>query len=74
MEIIPGQKYQHYKGGLYEVVGLAREEATLELQVVYRALYDSPEFGPNALWIRPLENFTGFVDQNGRAMPRFSPL
>ena len=29
---------------------LARDSETLTELVVYRALYDSDEFGPNALW------------------------
>lgn len=48
-------KYQHYKGQFYEVIGVARHSETLEELVVYRALYDSEEFGKNALWVRPLK-------------------
>jgi len=51
-------KYQHFKGGLYEVIGVARHSETLEELVVYKALYDSPEFGKDALWARPKELFT----------------
>ena len=45
----PG-KYQHYKGQFYELVCIARDSETLAQLVVYRALYDSDEFGPRALW------------------------
>ena len=51
-ELKPG-KYQHYKGNYYEVIGVARNSETLEELVVYRALYNSEEFGPSALWVRP---------------------
>ena len=49
MEDIILGKYQHYKGKMYEVIGLARHSETLEEMVVYKALYDSSEFGMNAL-------------------------
>jgi len=43
-------RYRHYKGHDYEVIGVARHSEDPDQQlVVYRALYDSKEFGPNAL-------------------------
>ena len=45
---IPAGKYRHYKGNLYEVIGVARHSETLEDMVVYRALY-----GEHELWTRP---------------------
>ena len=48
MQILPG-KYRHFKGGLYEVIGVARHSETLEEMVVYRALY-----GDGGLWVRPV--------------------
>ncbi len=50
-------KYKHYKGNFYEVLGVARHSETLEEFVVYRACYDSKEFGRNALWVRPKNVF-----------------
>ena len=44
--------YRHFKGGEYEVVGLARHSETEEELVVYRALY-----GDGGLWVRPSEMF-----------------
>ena len=32
-------RYRHYKGGEYEVIGVARHSETLEPLVVYRPLY-----------------------------------
>lgn len=63
--------YQHYKGGLYEVIGVAHHSETLEEMVVYRALYDSPEFGENALWVRPAKMFLEEVEIEGQFVPRF---
>ena len=54
--IAPGI-YQHYKGHYYEVFGVANHTETLEKMVVYRALYESPEFGAFAVWCRPLAMF-----------------
>lgn len=62
-------KYKHYKGNLYEVIGIARHSETLEDMVVYRALY-----GDFDLWVRPLTMFQENVEINGVIMPRFKYL
>ncbi|MFT6876525.1 MAG: hypothetical protein ACI9XK_001950 [Granulosicoccus sp.] len=41
--------YRHYKGNLYQVLGLARHSETEESLVVYQALY-----GEKGYWLRPL--------------------
>lgn len=64
-------KYKHYKGNLYQVIGLARHSETLEELVVYQALYDSKDFGKNAIWVRPISMFTENVEFNGKSVPRF---
>lgn len=64
-------KYQHYKGNFYELVGVARHSETLEEMVVYRALYESKDFGKNALWVRPKAMFMENVVIDGKEMPRF---
>ncbi len=64
-------RYRHFKGKEYEVLGVARHSETLEKLIVYRALYDSGEFGPNALWLSPKEMFLGVVKRDGKKMPRF---
>ena len=60
-------KYQHYKGGLYQVYGTATHSETSETLVVYRPLY-----GEGALWVRPLTMFTETVEHEGSVKPRFS--
>lgn len=64
-------RYQHYKGKFYEVVGVARHSETLEELVVYRALYDSKDFGKNALWVRSKLMFFEKVIVDGKEIPRF---
>ena len=66
--VTPG-RYRHFKGGLYEVLGLAKHSETLEELVVYRALY-----GEGGLWVRPLAMFQNSVTLDGREVPRFTRL
>jgi len=64
-------KYKHYKGKLYQVLGLARHSETLEELIVYQALYESKEFGNHAIWVRPVKMFTEKVLINGKEVNRF---
>jgi len=64
-------KYQHHKGKFYDVLALAHHSETLEPLVVYQALFVSPEFGPDAIWVRPLAMFTEEVEKDGQMVPRF---
>lgn len=59
--------YRHYKGNLYEIIGVARHSETEEPLVVYRALYGS--FG---LWVRPAQMFAETVVDEGQTVPRFT--
>jgi hypothetical protein len=71
MEDIKPGKYQHYKGNYYEFIGVARHSETLEELVIYRALYESKEFGKDALWARPKKMFQETVSFEGKTVPRF---
>jgi hypothetical protein len=62
----PLGRYRHYKGGEYEVVGVARHSETLEPLVVYRPLYNA-----TGLWVRPHAMFFGSVNVEGRLVARF---
>jgi hypothetical protein len=64
-------KYRHYKGKEYEVLGVGNHSETLEKLVIYKALYDSEEFGPNAIWARPYEMFMDTKNIDGREVKRF---
>jgi hypothetical protein len=70
--IQPG-KYRHFKGKMYEVIGVAKHSETLEDYVVYKALYDS-EFGKNALWVRPLKMFEEKVKVGDKEVSRFERI
>ena len=59
-------RYRHFKGGEYEVIGIARHSETDEPMVVYRALY-----GDGGLWVRPEAMFQDTVERDGQIKPRF---
>ncbi len=65
-EVPPG-RYRHYKGGLYQVPGVARHSETEEEFVVYRALY-----GAGDLWIRPKAMFLETIETDGKSLARFT--
>jgi hypothetical protein len=78
--------YRHYKGGLYEVLGLGVKEATLgsleeEFDVVYRPL-DGGQLAAvdHAFVLRPLSNFNEQVKPWSEAraddgtLPRFEKV
>ena len=65
MDIQPG-KYRHFKGNLYEVIGIAHHSETMEPMVVYRALY-----GEQGLWVRPAAMWNEIVEKENYTGPRF---
>jgi hypothetical protein len=69
MNTLQNGTYRHYKGPLYDVLGLARHSETEEWLVVYR-----PQYGERGLWVRPLSMFTEMVEYQGRQLPRFEYL
>lgn len=69
-ELKPG-RYQHYKGKFYELIGVGKHRETFEEFVVYRALYNSEEFGEKSLWIRSKKMFIENVMVEGKQVPRF---
>jgi hypothetical protein len=66
---IPLGRYRHFKGGEYEVLGVARHSETQEPLVVYR-----PLAGDSGLWVRPLPMFCEMVVHQGARAPRFQFL
>jgi hypothetical protein len=68
MQPVPGI-YRHYKGGLYEVLGIAQHSESREPLVMYRALY-----GEYGLWARPQPMFLEEITHDGQQQPRFALL
>jgi len=58
--------YRHFKGNKYEVIGFAKNTETLEIMVIYKALYGAKE-----TWCRPLEMFNEVVEADGKTVNRF---
>ncbi len=66
-DIIRPGKYRHFKGNEYQVIGTARHSETMELMVVYRALY-----GDYGLWVRPASMWNETVTRDGKTFQRFT--
>ena len=65
----PLGRYRHYKGGEYDVIGVARDSETLAPLVVYR-----PRYNASGLWVRPHAMFFGDVEIDGQRVRRFAPV
>ena len=77
-----GAMYEHYKRNashqgseyLYKVTGVAHHSEDLSKFVVYQALYATPGFPKNSLWVRPYDMFIGDVEINGVKVRRFTKI
>lgn len=69
LPITPVGRYRHYKGGEYEVLGIARHSETHEPLVVYRPLYND-----SGWWVRPHAMFFESVLVDGVRRPRFEKI
>jgi hypothetical protein len=65
----PHGRYRHYKGGEYDVIGVARHSETHEPVVVYRPLYND-----SGWWVRPHAMFFETVLVDGVMRPRFEKI
>ena len=69
MDSIKKGIYRHYKGNLYEVIGIAKHSETLEEMVVYKALY-----GDGGLWVRPAKMWNEIIEFPQKSVKRFEPV
>lgn len=66
---VPKGIYRHFKGGVYEVLCLAKHSETEEDMVIYRNVAE-----PEKIWARPLAMWQETVERDGRRFPRFTPM
>ena len=66
--ILPG-RYRHFKGGEYELIGIARHSETEEPMAVYKALY-----GDGGVWCRPAGMWNERIIRDGISYRRFYRL
>jgi hypothetical protein len=71
LSVVVGGVYQHYKGKRYKVHGLVRHSESLEMLVLYEALYEN-ELGK--LWVRPEKMFLETIEVEGKQVRRFKVL
>lgn len=63
-----GERYRHYKGGLYEIICQAIQENDLSPVVVYRPLSGDA----HTAWTRPMDVFFEMVQVGERMTQRFT--
>jgi len=75
-----GAIYEHFKSTEtkpmhYEVIAIARDcENPESLHVIYKALYETPNFGKNSIWSRQYERFAEKITINGIEKDRFKEI
>ncbi len=65
---MPGERWQHYKGGIYEIITLANHSQTQEALVIYKSI----PFG--SVYARPLSMWQDVCEIDGVEFPRFQKL
>jgi len=68
--LIEAGVYEHYKGKLYEVVGVGLDSETTKPVVIYVPLYETNV----PFWVRSYEMFLGYVEVDGTKLKRFEKI
>lgn len=63
------ERYRHYKGKEYQIIGIATHTENEEKMVVYKALY-----APYKIWVRPYVMFFESIQIDGKIIPRFEKI
>ncbi len=64
-------KYEHFKGMIVEVIGIALHSETMEEMVVYIHPDSVKGKHANTMWVRPKKMFLENVNKDGKEIPRF---
>jgi hypothetical protein len=67
----PG-RYRHYKGNLYEVLGLVHHSEDQSVLVLYRSLDVAGRPRDGVQWVRPHRMWSELVEVDGRQVERFA--
>lgn len=70
IHLLPGKTLQHYKGGIYMVVGHCMIEATLQPGILYQA----KQGDKSVTWLRPMAEFDQEVITESGTVKRFVPV
>lgn len=64
--------YRHYKGNLYEVMGIVRHSESLEPMILYKPIGESNKDSAPAYWVRPHAMWGELVElESGKKVLRF---
>lgn len=66
--ISPGMVYEHFKGGRYVVLCIARHSESKEFMIIYR------EENGDRVWARPAKMFLDTVIRDAYTGPRFKRI
>lgn len=66
--------YRHYKGALYEVIGVVRHSEELAPYVLYRCVDERGQKLDEQFWVRPHRMWSEPVTHEGRTTLRFAPV
>jgi hypothetical protein len=72
LPIIEPGLYRHYKGGIYNVLGVGCNTEAHEYYVVYSP--QAPKENRPRIWVRPYGMFVETVEIDGEEIPRFKKL